>query len=51
MVIRAIYGNLCSFNQKIANKNMQDAHYSETSPSNTGLIILIFQSRDTPAYF
>ena len=29
---------------------MQDAYYSETSPSDTGLVILIVQSRDTPAY-
>ena len=27
---------------------MQDAYYSEIIPSNTGLKILIFQSRDTP---
>ena len=28
---------------------MQDAYYSEISPSDTGLKILIAQSRDTPA--
>ena len=33
----------------IANKNMQDAYYSERSPSDTGLKILISQSRDTLA--
>ena len=33
----------------IANKNMQDAYYSEISPSDTGLKILIAQSRDTLA--
>ena len=33
----------------IANKNMQDAYYSERSPSDTGLKILIAQSRDTLA--
>ena len=31
----------------IANKNMDHAYYSETSPSDTGLIILSVQSRDT----
>ena len=30
---------------------MQDTYYSQTSSSNTGLIILIFQSKDTPACF
>ena len=29
---------------------MQDAYYSETSAIDTGLIILIAQSRNTPAY-
>ena len=29
---------------------MQDAYYSEISPSDTGLKILIAQSRDTPTY-
>ena len=47
----AIYGNLCFFNQNVANKNVQDAYYSEIIPSNTGLIILIVQSWDTPACF
>ena len=47
----AICGYLCSFNQNIANKNMQDGSYSETSRNDTGLIILIVPSRDTPAYF
>ena len=42
----AIYGNLFSFSQNIANKNMQDVYYSETSPSNTGWTILIVQSWD-----
>ena len=28
---------------------MQDAYYTEISPSDTGLKILIAQSRDTPA--
>ena len=28
----------------------EDAHYSEKSSSDTSLIILIVQSRDTPAY-
>ena len=40
---------LSSFKQNIANNNMQDAYYSEISPSDTGLKILIAQSRDTPA--
>ena len=30
---------------------MQDAYYSETSPSDTGLITLIVQSNDSPACF
>ena len=34
----------------IANKNMQDAYYSGISPSDTGLKILIAQSRTTPTY-
>ena len=33
----------------IANKNMEDAYYSEINPSDTGLKILIAQSRDTLA--
>ena len=41
---------LSSFKQNIANNNMQDAYYTEISPSETGLKILIAQSRDTPAY-
>ena len=47
----AVYANLCSVNQNIANKNIQDAYYSETSTSDTALIILIVQSRDTPTRF
>ena len=30
---------------------MEDAYYSETSLSDTGLKVLIVQSRDTPACF
>ena len=41
---------LSSFKQNIANNDMQDAYYTEISPSDTGLKILIAQSRDTPAY-
>ena len=41
---------LSSFKQSIANNDMQDAYYTEISPSDTGLKILIAQSRDTPAY-
>ena len=33
----------------IANKNMEDAYYSEINPSDTGLKILIAQSRNTLA--
>ena len=33
----------------IANKNMQDAYYSEISPSETGLKILTAPSRDNHA--
>ena len=33
----------------IANKNMEDAYYSDINPSDTGLKILIAQSRDTLA--
>ena len=36
--------------QNIPNKSMDDAYYSETSPSDTGLIILSVQSMDTLAY-
>ena len=43
--------NLSSFKQNTVNKSMQDAYYSETSPSDTGLIILIVQSKDTSACF
>ena len=32
----------------IANEDMEDAYYSEISPGDTGLKILITQSRDTP---
>ena len=30
---------------------MQDAYYSEISPSDTGLVILTVHSKDTPAWF
>ena len=33
----------------VANKNMQDAYYSEINPSDTDLKTLIAQSMDTPA--
>ena len=45
-------GDFSSFSileQNIANKNMNDAYYSDISPSDTGLIILSVQSRDTLA--
>ena len=29
---------------------MQDGYYSEESPSDTGLIILVVQPKDSPAY-
>ena len=45
-----IYGNLSSFQKNIVNKNMQDGYYSEASPSDTGLIILVVQPKDSPAY-
>ena len=47
MVISDI--DLSYFKQNIVNKNMHYAYYLETSPSDTGLIILIVQSRDTNA--
>ena len=43
------YSSLSFLKENIANNNMDDAYYSETSPSDTGLIILIVQSRDTLA--
>ena len=43
------YSSLSYLKQNIANKNMDDAYYSETSPNNTGLIILSVQSRHTLA--
>ena len=41
--------SLSFLKQNIANKNMDDEYYSETSPSDTGLIIISIQSRDTLA--
>ena len=41
------YSSLSFLKQTIANKNLDDAYYSEASPSDTGLIILSVQSRDT----
>ena len=41
------YSSLSFLKQNIANKNVDDAYYSETSPSDTSLIILSVQSRDT----
>ena len=43
-----IYSNISSFEQNIANKDMQYAYFSEASPSDTDLIILIVRLRDTP---
>ena len=40
------YSSLSFLKQNIANKNVDDAYYSETSPSDTSLIILIVQSKD-----
>ena len=42
--------SLSFLSQNIANKSVDEAYYSETSPSNTALIIFSFQSRDTLAY-
>ena len=39
------YSSLSFLKQNIANKNVDDAYYSETSPSDTSLIILSVQSR------
>ena len=44
------YSSLSFLKENIANNKMDDAYYSETSPSDTGLIILSVQSRDTLAY-
>ena len=44
------YSSLSFLKENIANNNMDDAYYSETSPSGTGLIILSVQSMDTLAY-
>ena len=44
------YNSLSFLSQNIANKSVDEAYYSETSPSNTALIIFSFQSRDTLAY-
>ena len=44
------YSSLSFLKENIANNNMDDTYYSETSPSDTGLIILSVQSRDTLAY-
>ena len=41
------YSSLSFLKQNITNKNVDDAYYSETSPSDTGLRILSVQSRDT----
>ena len=41
------YGSLSLLKQNISNKNVGDAYYSETSPSDTGLTILSVLSRDT----
>ena len=43
------YSSLSFLKHNIANKNVDDACYSETSPGDTGLIILTVQSRDTLA--
>ena len=40
------YSSLSFLKQNIANKNVDDAYYSETSPNDTSLIILIVQSKD-----
>ena len=45
-----IYGKTNFFEQNIANKDMQYVSFSEASPSDTDLIILSAQSRDTPGY-
>ena len=48
----AIHINLSSFNQNIENKKMQDAYYTETRLSDTGLVIIIVidQLSDISAY-
>ena len=38
--------SLSVLKQNIANKNVDDAYYSETSPNDTSLIIVSVQSRD-----
>ena len=43
------YSSLSFLKQNIAYKDMDDAYYSETSPSDTDLIIFCVQSRDTLA--
>ena len=40
------YSSLSFLKQNIAIKNVDDAYYSETSPSGTGLVMLCVQSRD-----
>ena len=40
------YSSLSFLKQNIANKNVDDAYYSEASPCNTGLIMLSIQLRD-----
>ena len=41
------YNSLSFLKQNIANKNLDDAYQSEKSPSDTGLVMLSVQSRDT----
>ena len=36
--------------KNLLNKNMQDAYYSEASPSDSGLIMLVVQPTDTRAH-
>ena len=43
------YSSLSSLKHNIANKNVDDACYFETSPRDTGLIILTVKSRETLA--
>ena len=44
------YSSLSFLKQNITNKYVDDAYYSETSPSYTGLIIPNVQSRETLEY-
>ena len=41
------YSSLIFLKQNITNKYVDDAYYSETSPSDTGLMIPSVQSRET----